>query len=325
MQIPSVQSESSDQMLNFPKQSPQAFGEDLVQFQHNFADTGLFTDDALAELIDRYPREYYMITTTNEKGGQVEWKNGDFNGADGAFVLEAIREGRLWLCLRRLDLIAPEYEALVTGAFGEVNGQNPAFQPSQITSSLLISSPGAKVLYHADIPMVALWHVRGRKRFWLYDAENRTHLPDESLEGIVLRETEEEIAYETSWDKDAQIIDLEPGDAVSWPQNAPHRVDNLDGINVSITTDYFTPAAKRKYGVYFCNGIMRRKFGWAPSSTSTSGPVALAKCAAALAMKKAGLHKQVERDMIQSFVLDKTTAGGTVDLAPADWWPILQA
>ena len=311
--------------LTFKAGQELAFGQGLSQCRHDFADSGLFSDEKLAALIDRYPREYYMITTTTQSSDGLEWHNGDLNGASGAFVLKAVREGRLWLCLRRLDLVAPEYEALVNEAFEDVEARNPKCASRRRTSSLLISSPGARVLYHADIPMVALWHVRGRKRFWLYDADNPKHLPDRVLEGVVLRESEEEIAYDPSWDAEARIIDLEPGDAVSWPQNAPHRVDNLDGLNVSITTDYFTPEAQRKYGVYFTNGLMRRLLGVKPRSSATRGPFALAKCLAAFALKKLGIHRVQERDMLQSFLLDPERPGGTVKLPREEWRPILQA
>ena len=179
------------------------------------------------------------------------------------------------------------------------------------------SSPGAWVHYHADIPMVALWRIRGPKRVWLYDAHDKRHLLDEVLERVVLRETEEDIPYDPAWDGDARAIDLEPGWALSWPQNAPHRVDNIDGLNVSITTDYFIPAATRKYGVYFANGRLRRRFGLHPSSTRNSGPGALAKCAMALAMKKFGMRRQNERQMMEEFRLDAATPGALIDV-PAD-------
>lgn len=301
------------------------FGRGLVHFRHGFNETGLFGDEQLADLIDGYPREYYMITTMTEAGGKAVWRNGDFDRASGKEVLAAIREGRLWLCLRRLDLIAPAYQQLVDNAFQQAELLDPMLKTSQHKSSLLISSPGARVLYHADIPMVALWHIRGRKRLWLYDAENPRHLPDTVLEGVILRETEEEIPYDPAWDAEAKAIDLEPGWAASWPQNAPHRVDNLDGLNVSITTDYFTPEARRKYGVYFANGMLRRRFGIAPRSTRSDGIGALAKCATALAMKKAGLHRQNEREMIKSFVLDRARPGHIVELPPAEQGPIMQA
>jgi hypothetical protein len=301
------------------------FGTDLVNIPHRMGESGLFTDEALAELIDSYPREYYMLTTMTPQGERQVWRNGDKGNLSGAEVLQAIKEGQLWLCLRRFDIVAPMYHQMVQDAFGELEASNPGLKTFKHESSLLISSPGARVFYHMDIPMIALWHLRGRKRVWVYDADNKTHLPDTSVEGIVLRETEEEIAYDPEWDKEAVAIDLEPGQVVSWPLNAPHRVDNLDGLNVSITTEFFTPAARRKYGVYYANGFARRHLGYTPKSAAYEGPMAYAKSAAALAIKKLGLAKASERAMMCSFKLEKSRFGQIIDLAPQERWNIQQA
>lgn len=311
--------------LNFERGQDTAFGNGLAHFQHSFSESHLFTDEKLAELIESYPRHYYLISTMSGSEDRDQWQYGDLNGVSGDFVLKAIRNGRLWLCLRRLDLVAPEYEELIDAVFSEAEARNPELHTSRRTSSLLISSPGARVLYHSDIPMVALWHVRGRKRIWLYDAENPAHLPDDVLEGVMLRETEEEIPYDPTWDTDATMIDLEPGWALSWPQNAPHRVDNLDGLNVSITTDFYTPKAQRKYGVYYANGFIRRRLGLCPRSTRTSGFGAFAKCVTALTIKRTGLQCVPEREMLQSFLLDRNEPGALIDLGPHRLQPILQA
>ena len=312
-------------LIEFRPGERSAFGSGFAHFQHKFDQSGLFTDEKLAALIDRYPREYYMLTTMTRVGDKPVWRNGDFNGATGHEVLEAIRNGRLWLCLRRLDIVAPEIAELVDQGFEDIEAQSPALKTSRRVSSLLISSPEARVLYHADIPMVSLWHIRGRKRVWLYDADNADHLPDRVLEGIVLRETEEEIPYDPNWDTQAMTVDLEPGWAVSWAQNAPHRIDNLDSMNVSVTTDYYTPQAQRKYGVYFANGIVRRWLGLSPRSSSANGLGATIKCAAALIIKKLGLQRHSEREMIMSFKLDPANPGQLIDIAPAEQVPIVQA
>ncbi|SDP28586.1 hypothetical protein SAMN04488061_2722 [Filomicrobium insigne] len=319
-----VQHTEHPRSVTFPNNDMSQFGKGLSHFQHDFLSSGLFTDERLARLIERYPREYYMITTMTQQSQKPEWRNGDLNGVSGEYALEAIRNGRLWLCLRRFDLIAPEYDDLVADAFAQIESMNPGLTTSGHKSSLLISSPGARVLYHADIPMVSLWHLRGRKRVWLYDPNDKTHLPDEVLEGIMLRETEEEIPYDQSWDQTAQSIVLEPGYALSWPHNAPHRVDNLEGLNVSITTDYFTPETKRRYGVYYTNGLMRRRLGVKPRSTSANGIGAYAKCAAALAAKKVGVKAATERSMMQTFKLNKEMPGALIDLSPAEQQAITQ-
>lgn len=51
------------QWIDLAPEEAQKFGREQVTLKHNMADSGLFTDEALAELIDRYPREYYMLTT----------------------------------------------------------------------------------------------------------------------------------------------------------------------------------------------------------------------------------------------------------------------
>jgi hypothetical protein len=176
-----------------PMETRSRFGSGFAHFRHGFNETGLFGDECLAELIDRYPREHYVVTTMTETGGERVWRNGGFGGLGGNAVLEAIRHGRLWLCLRRLEVNDPQIGHLVDDAFTMLEKANPDLLTGRRSSSLLISSPGARVHYHADIPMVALWHIRDRKRVWLYDAHDKRHLPDEVLERVVLRETEEDI------------------------------------------------------------------------------------------------------------------------------------
>ncbi len=311
-------------MVTFSNDEANKFGDSFVHFRHRFLESGLFTDDKLAELIERYPREFYVLTNMTKQGDEPVWRNGDLNGVSGKFALEAIKQGRLWLCLRRFDVVAPQYDELIKDSFRDIERQNPGLKTSDHKSSMLISSPGARVLYHADVPMVSLWHIRGRKRVWLYDPENKQHLPETSLEKIILRETEEELHYDPSWDQDAKNIILEPGYALSWRHNAPHRVDNLDELNVSITTDFFTPMTKRRYGVIYTNGHMRRRLGINPSSTNPNSVAAYAKCAAALALKKVGFGKSGEREMIQEFKLNHHKPGTLIELPKNQQHPIPQ-
>ncbi len=302
----------------------QEYGSGLVKFHHKLQETGLFEDDKLADLIDRTPREYYMITHMNVVGKKMVWRNGDFNGLSGEEVLQAIKTGQLWLCLRGIEKFAPHYHDVMEQAFAEVAEVTPHVTTDRSQTHLLISSPNASVLDHTDIPIIHHWHVRGKKRFYLWDADDKKVLPDETLEAVILRETEEEIHYEEAWDEFAKIIDLEPGISCSWPQNGPHKVDNLDGLNVSVVAEYFTPKAKRKYGVYYANGFMRRYLGWKPQSTATEGIAAYSKCALALLLKKLKIAQGKERDMILSFLLDKAKIGKIVDLPKAEQKPILQ-
>lgn len=301
------------------------FGKGQVSIEHRLNDSGYFTDEALAELIDRYPREYYMLNSMTKQGEERIWRHGDKGDLKGADILKAIHNGRVWMCLRRFDIVAPEIQKIIDESFDELEAGNPKLKTFKRDSSLLISSPSARVFYHTDIPYICLWHLRGKKRVWVYDAHNKTHLPDKTLEGVILKETEEEVAYDEAWDREAQSVLLEPGQALSWELNAPHRVDNVEGLNVSITTEFFTPEAQRKYGVYYTNGYMRRYMGWTPKSTNTDGLGAYAKCAAALGIKKLGLIKDQERKMMCSFTINKDDLTQIVDIPANDQWEIKQA
>src|SRR5690606_30490170 len=104
----------------------------------------------------------------------------------------------------------------------------PGFKPAQINGQLILSAPNAKVPFHADAPGVVLFHMRGRKRIWIYPADE-AHMPQQLMEDIVLKQQTEDLPYRRDMDAAAQIVDLEPGMAATWPLHAPHRVENVEG------------------------------------------------------------------------------------------------
>jgi len=91
-----------------------------------------------------------------------------------------------------------------------------------------------QVLKHSNA-----WQVEGKKRVYVYPNE-APYLKPQSLESIILGEQEEEIPYERSFDDGAEVYDLKPGEMVHWPLNCPHRVENEDCLNISVTTEHWT-------------------------------------------------------------------------------------
>jgi len=55
---------------------------------------------------------------------------------------------------------------------------------------------------------------------------------------------------------------------VHWPLNCPHRVENEDCLNISVTTEHWTTDLRKQYAVNYANGILRRKFGFTDPSQS---------------------------------------------------------
>jgi hypothetical protein len=166
---------------------------------------------------------------------------------------------------------------------------------------LIVSSPSALVYYHADAQYNLLWHIRGTKRVWSYPAGDRTLINQEMMEDIFASYADEEVPYHPEFDSKATVLDLGPGDVVSWPLNAPHRVTNLSGINVSLSTVYETEDSYRRKLVYCSNRLFRRSYGIPARSTKETGVMSFAKRSAFRAMQKAGM---VEGSRRRAYITD---------------------
>ena len=61
------------------------------------------------------------------------------------------------------------------------------------------------------------------------------------------------------------------------PQMAPHRVQNYDMMNVSLSCEFMTLPALIHANAIHTNAVLRRKAGWSPRPSSTIGAGTLAK------------------------------------------------
>src|SRR5262249_33834931 len=87
---------------------------------HRLHDVSLFHTDALAKLIESYPREYYMLIHMGPQGTERRsWREGDLAGLSGHEVLQAISRGRLWLNLLRTNVVDKRYNAMLDSVFAE--------------------------------------------------------------------------------------------------------------------------------------------------------------------------------------------------------------
>ncbi|MEM9277646.1 MAG: hypothetical protein AAGA76_03650 [Pseudomonadota bacterium] len=289
------------------------FGQEARLLHHRLSETGLFTHDALAELIEAFPEAAYNLNTMGYDHDNPEWREGVIRSTSGKDVIQAINQGRMWLNLRMVETVDPRYGKLLNEIFDEFEGYVPGFKTFKRKFGILISSPKVQVFYHADIPGQSLWQVEGRKRVYVYP--NRApYLAPEHLEGIILGETEEEIPYDSKFDDDALVYDLGPGEMVHWPLNCPHRVVNEDCLNISVTTEHWTDDIRKSFAVNYANGVLRRSFGVEHPSQSISGPTVYAKAAMAVAWRKLKLDQSKKVVRMIDFTLDPKAKTGMVDI-----------
>ncbi len=276
----------SDPLVDLSAEARAGFDQRLVIARHHLATdpstAPLFSDDTIAQVLDDYPPDWlFSLTMGDDPELPSDNERVSHTGSSGADLLEAVRRGRLWLNITNIDQVDSRFQALTDRLYAEVAAAVPGFRVDESHATLLVSSPRAMVYFHVDGPPSFLWHVRGRKRVWVYPHLDERVLPRELLEDVYAGTRQEYVPYAKSFDDIAQVRDLEPGDVAMWPHNAPHRVSNLDTVNVSLVTDHWTPSARRRARVYKANRFLRVRTPIAHDrlGTSESGPVALAKVA----------------------------------------------
>jgi hypothetical protein len=296
-----------------PVESPVAGPASPTVIQHNLP-LYFASDEALVDILDRYPEELFDINHyAFDADGQVSLTTGTRGRADGRTVLEAIRAGRLWVNLRSCETAHPGLWAEVLRSFGNLAPEIGAKGARKMTGQLILSSPTTRVPYHFDAAGVVLFHLRGVKRVWVYPS-TEAFLPQEDMEKVIMRTTTEELPYQRLMDGAAYRFDIVPGQALTWPLYAPHRVENQEGLCVSLSMDYQTWASRITTGAHRANGVLRQR-GWTIKPMHQTGWVQRAALwAASLVFAKLGMVKNNIKDFERTF----DVADAAIMTAPAE-------
>ncbi|WP_026942426.1 hypothetical protein [Hellea balneolensis] len=292
------------------------FQKEIMAFEHGLKDTGLFTDEALIELLNKHPKNMLDVCTMGAADSELypnKFQTGDFRDVDGKVLLEAAKAGKVWINVRRGMNIHPEYKTVLDKMYGGIAEEtgNKAYNAN---GGILISSPIAKVPYHFDKTETILWHVRGKKRMYLYPLTEK-FIPDRAYEATLLSHLEDDLPYKPDFDKDATIVDFAEGQALTWPLNMPHRVDNQT-FCVSVTTEYSTKESGMKNAAMIANATLRHRFG-IESSYSKAGPVnRQIKSVFGRVIRKAGLAAKADTVDMVTFKVDPDAPNYVVNVEP---------
>lgn len=285
------------------------FTHENLSFTHDLHTRPMFTDEGLAEALDRYPRDKMgVFTMGHDPVAWTTWESGSAGDLSGAQLLEAVEQGRIWLNLRDTGRHLPAYAELCEEICAEKTAKT-GVRTLKRDMGLLISSANAQVFYHLDVALVSLWQIRGEKRVRVYPVKD-PYVSDLTLERIVLRETAEQFPFDPAWDADAQVFDLTPGKAVTWQQNAPHRIVNGPMLNVSLSLEFMTTPGIMRANVIYANAVLRRRLGAKPRRVQSGfTPVSLGKVAIARGAKALKLQTPNERFLPKTFQLDAASLG----------------
>ncbi len=282
---------------------------------HALVADGFAEDQALAEVLDRYPADLFDINLYDyDDEGQVSLRTGSRGRLNGAELLEAIQQGRLWVNMRKVEQGWPELWRAAMIDFDRILG-GYGLKAASASGQLILSSPKARVPYHFDAGGVVLFHMRGRKRLFVYPGDE-VHLPERSMEQVVTRQTTEEIPYRRAFEDDARIVDLEPGQALTWPFYAPHRVENLDRFCVSLSVEFQSWPSRIRTGALYTNAFLRSRGGEPRATDRMSKPELAARWAASVALKRTGLMKSRIATFERDFEPALGATDGAATLAP---------
>jgi hypothetical protein len=219
--------------------------------------------------------------------------------------------------MRDVGSVDSRFRKLIDRMFEEIAAKVPGFVVPNHQAGILVSSPDAQVYYHADLPGQGLIQIAGRKRVYVYP-NTPPFLKPEHLEDIALFDVEVDLPYAPWYDAHAQVFDLEPGQMLNWPLNAPHRVENLGTVNISMTVSYGNDDIRRAQIVHLANGLLRHRFGYAPNSRAPKGPSFFAKkVLQKLVRDSAWVKRERKARRAIDFRLDAAEPGKIVDLPKA--------
>ena len=291
------------------------FGNHALALSHSLASSPLFSDDALAALIDKTPREGYHVNYSQKTpGNPPKRREGEIKGLSGRDVLDVVRNGNIWVNLTSPAQTEPAYGKMLDELYDEFEERVPGFKSYKRNLTILISSPNVSVKYHSDVPGQSLWQVRGTKKLYVYP-NTQPFISQPALEKLILGQLREtDMPYESWYDDYAQVYTLDAGKMIHWPLNGPHRVINEGMLNVSFTTEHWTNELRKHYAVNYANGILRSKLGMQNLSQQVTGASYLAKLGLAGLVKFTPLNPQKQKVYTVDFTVDPSTAEGVRDI-----------
>ncbi|WP_371395694.1 hypothetical protein [Fretibacter rubidus] len=292
-------------ITDWTEQDRKDYGKVIQAKTHRLADSGLFTDEALAALLDRHPTDKIDVCTmTDDPLFPAKHCTVDFRGFSGAELIEAAKAGRVWINVREAMSYDAAYIPLMEDTYADLErctGRDRLRRNCR--GGILISSPTAKVPYHCDPTMTLLWHIRGKKRVFVYPPTEE-FLPDTAYEAVVLGEKDQDIPYSPAFEDAAMVYDLPENTLVAWPHTSPHRVEN-QSFCISMVMEFTSKTSAYRNSVMYTNGLLRRHFGMNPS-WHRSGPIERGiKSVTGHVLRKLGAHKVHVREDYVHYALDK--------------------
>ncbi len=254
------------------------FNKEFTVAPHKLHEHEKFSRASIIDLLDNIPKDriqcYTMIADAT-KTNSVAAVNPD--KVSGAELYAAVESGLFWVNVKRLQKFDPAFQQLLDEMFGELVERGASLNGlHEITSDLILTSPGAHTHYHFDREPNSLWHLHGSKKLWVYPSMDFHYASQHHIEAVYAGKTSEYLPYNETLDQGSQSCTLNAGDAVWWETTSPHRVENNE-MCISLNCAFKTRASTKRWNIQRANYFMMRKMGNQNPSISEEGTAANVK------------------------------------------------
>src|ERR1051326_1898484 len=135
-------------LIDWCKGEFDARGDRPLAAHHTLAELDLFSDETLVDILDQYPRNRLQAWTMGtDPKRREDWQPVDTTGVSGKDLLAAVKSGRLWYNILRLDLFDRRYREIIDRLYSEMAEASPGFKPLSAVGKLLLPSPNPMVYY----------------------------------------------------------------------------------------------------------------------------------------------------------------------------------
>jgi hypothetical protein len=232
--------------------------------RHGLAAHPLFALDAVARLAAALPIEDVEHNAGALPIGVDPRAVPRSNRAVGE-TLASIDAAGAWVALKYIEKVAP-YGTLLERCLAEIRPLAERLAPGmcQPHAFLFVSSPRAVTPYHIDPEHNFLLQIRGRKRVTVWDPADRDAVSELDLEKFLSGGRHRNLPWREDLAARGVAFELGPGDGLHIPVTAPHWVQNLDEVSVSLSVTFRSEVSEAREAVFKVNRMLRA-LRWAPA------------------------------------------------------------
>ncbi len=252
-----------------------------VGLTHALHQDALFTDAFLADLAHKFDKGTdYFVASGAQKAGDA-FRSVAERKLSPSEALDRIGEGSTRILLKRPEDYDGGFRALKDALFAQIVASNPVAARSpavRVMGSIFITSDETITPVHFDPEANYFFQIRGTKAFHVF---RPACLDDPMIDAFYNKQVVDiaQVPLAACNPADEHIFDLDAGQGLYQPLNAPHWVRTGAGLSISYALVFETEEMRATGKVRACNHYLR-KLGLRPGSVKLDAPTAGLKIAA---------------------------------------------